>query len=180
MSLFRRMAAPCEAAHCAPSKAPSSLPLAPVDTREHDRAVHAPSVTPDMPVLDPATVEMLRALSGANRPGENILAEFVSLFARDAPARLTLIRDGWQRGQAKVVSDAAHALKGAAATLGALRVHALAHAIDQHAKPAARSGATLPPMTARDVAMVDELGDEVESALAQMRVHFLGEHAPPA
>ena len=139
----------------------------------------ASPVSSELPVLEPKTVETLRALAGANRPGENILAEFVALFARDAPARLTLIRDGWQRGQAQVVWDAAHALKGSAATLGAARVHALAHAIDQIAKPAAKVGLTPLPMTERDVAMLDELVDEVAVAIARMHAEFLGETAPP-
>jgi HPt (histidine-containing phosphotransfer) domain-containing protein len=135
-------------------------------------------VSPDLPVLDPKTVDNLRVLAGANRPGEDILAEFVALFARDAVTRVVLIRDGWQRGQPQAVWDAAHALKGSAATLGAVRVHALAEAIDRIAKPIAKSGATTLPMTASDAAMVDQLVDEVAVAIDRMHTDFLGRPAP--
>jgi HPt (histidine-containing phosphotransfer) domain-containing protein len=126
---------------------------------------------------------MMRALAGANRPGENrtatdVLGEFVALFSRDAPARLTLIREGRASGQPLIVADAAHALKGAAATLGAARVQALAHAIELLAKGAVATGVTELPMTAVDAALVDQLVHEVDVALEAMHVEFLGGSRP--
>lgn len=88
------------------------------------------------PVLDEVVVQRLRDLRAqVQRPGEDLLDELIALFERDSAGRLHALRIASLAQERKA---AAHALKGSAANLGALRVAALAldverdpaHAVD--------------------------------------------------
>lgn len=138
----------------------SSSPLAAVGSGDHARGVTSVPVSPDLPILQPGVVQSLRALAAATaHPGEDILGDLVGLFSRDAAARLHIIRERWQRGEAQEAANCAHALKGAAASLGAARVHALAAAVERAAKAASDF----------EEALVDELAREVAAAEASLR-----------
>jgi HPt (histidine-containing phosphotransfer) domain-containing protein len=86
-------------------------------------------VAGDGPVLDDVVVRRLRELRAqVQRPGEDLLGELIGLFERDSAGRLETLRVG--QG-ATVRRQAAHALKGSAANLGAARVAARALAIER-------------------------------------------------
>src|SRR5688572_20851809 len=71
-----------------------------------------------LPVLDQAVIAGLRRLS---RPGEpDVAGEVLTLFVTDAPARLAAIAAAVSAGDAVALEAAAHALKGAAAAIGAI------------------------------------------------------------
>lgn len=79
----------------------------------------------DPEVLDPATIERLRRLAReTQRPGEDVLAELFSLYDNDAGRRVDAVQAALARGDAAAAAAAAHALKGASANVGALRVRA--------------------------------------------------------
>lgn len=82
----------------------------------------------DLPVLDPATLDRLREL---NEPGEpDIVIELLTLFLADAPARLAAVAAAQRAGDARGLQRGAHGLKGAAANIGALRLQALCHRLE--------------------------------------------------
>jgi len=82
-----------------------------------------------LPVLDPATLDRLRAL---NEPGEpDIVNELLTLFLDDAPARLAAVAAAQEAGDAQGLQRGAHGLKGAAANVGALRLQALCHRLEE-------------------------------------------------
>jgi histidine phosphotransfer protein HptB len=69
--------------------------------------------------LDPATIATLRELS----PGDDsFLQEIIGIFLNDSPIRLQEIRDGLKSGDAKLVTRAAHSLKGSSGNFGAKRM----------------------------------------------------------
>lgn len=68
------------------------------------------------PVFDPDT--LLGRLSG-DRP---LMAEVIRVFLEDLPSRLTVIEEAVTRWDAAAIRAAAHALKGSAANLSALRL----------------------------------------------------------
>jgi two-component system, sensor histidine kinase and response regulator len=86
--------------------------------------------------LDPAVVAELRRLADA--AGGEVLDQLAELFARDTPERLATLRRAAAEGDARVVAEAAHALRGSAANLGATT---MAH-LCQRLESQARSGST--------------------------------------
>lgn len=82
------------------------------------------------PILDEVVVARLRELrTQVQRPGEDLLADLIGLFERDSEGRLRAMRDAVTPAGRK---EAAHALKGSAANLGAARVAALALRIERN------------------------------------------------
>ncbi|MDP1569150.1 MAG: Hpt domain-containing protein [Vicinamibacterales bacterium] len=81
-----------------------------------------------LPVLDHATLDRLREL---NEPGEpDIVIEVLTLFLEDAPARVAAVAAAQAAGDARGLERAAHGLKGSAGNIGALRLQALCHRIE--------------------------------------------------
>jgi PAS domain S-box-containing protein len=78
------------------------------------------------PLLDPTLIAGLRELGG---PG--LLIELISLYQHSTPADIARVEGGIRDGQAAVVSAAAHAISGASANLGALRVAATAASLER-------------------------------------------------
>jgi CheY-like chemotaxis protein/HPt (histidine-containing phosphotransfer) domain-containing protein len=139
------------------------VPQAPTDTDEHAgtgtgaAGASAPGPGAERAVLDPARLAVLRSLPG---PGPDGLLEVVAAaFAADAPARLEALRDAARAGDAAALARAAHALKGAAANLGALAVARLSGELEALGRGGA-TGAAVP--------MLAELEEESRAALAAL------------
>ncbi len=85
-----------------------------------------------LPIIDPRTVEDLRALN----PGDNdeFLREIVGIFLDDTPRRITELEHSLSARDMTKFSRAAHSIKGSSSNLGASRLRAAAEAIEHHAK----------------------------------------------
>lgn len=79
-------------------------------------------------VLDPEIVEQLRALERAGNP--DLLERLQGSFARDTEARMRALRAAVAAGDAGAVAFHVHALKGGAATLGAMEIVATCRQIE--------------------------------------------------
>ncbi len=89
--------------------------------------------------LDAATLDGLRMLSddGSN----DMLFEIIDIFLDDAPARLIDVAAAVQAGDATAAFENAHAVKGSAATLGALRLAELCRQVEAMGRAGDVSGA---------------------------------------
>ncbi len=72
---------------------------------------------PSSPTVDLGMLRKLRASQSAGEP--DIVAEVISLFLEDAPARLAAIQTAVERGDLPTAARTAHTLKGSAGHLGA-------------------------------------------------------------
>lgn len=86
--------------------------------------------------LDPNVLESLRQLNQKGEP--DVLSEVLRLFLADTPKRIDAIAEASSRGDATALQRAAHGLKGAAGTIGAVALQAACRALEDLAK-----GATL-------------------------------------
>jgi HPt (histidine-containing phosphotransfer) domain-containing protein len=101
-------------------------------------------------VVEPKTI---RALLALEEPGHDVLAELFGLFLRDAPARVGQMRQALVDGDPSRVTALAHALKGAAAQVGAAATAAAAVRVQRAA------------VGSSDVArLIDDLEREVDRA----------------
>lgn len=106
-------------------------------------------------VLDEVVVKRLRDLRAqVQRPGEDMLGDLVALFERDSGSRLDALRGA---ATATARRQAAHALKGSAANLGAAQVAELALVIERN------------PDAPADV---DTLATAVRRAIAELRTRL--------
>jgi two-component system sensor histidine kinase/response regulator len=111
-------------------------------------------------ILDPETLAALQELGGEDDPG--LLEELVELFVDDASRRVESILVALDRGDVETVARAAHALKSAAANLGAFT---FSHACrDLEAR--ARQGSEITPLARR----VARLFPEVTAALGKLQI----------
>ena len=78
-------------------------------------------------ILDPATLQQLLDLDDGEL---NLVQEMVQLFLEDTPLRITALEAAIQSGNGEDLGDVAHAVKGAASTMGALRVRTVALAME--------------------------------------------------
>ncbi|HSI11988.1 MAG TPA: Hpt domain-containing protein [Chthoniobacter sp.] len=62
--------------------------------------------------------------------GSSFVREMIELFLADAPKRLQAVRDAQAVGDLIAISEATHALKSSARTLGSNHLHALASQIE--------------------------------------------------
>jgi len=62
--------------------------------------------------------------------GAAFVREMIELFLADAPKRLQAVRDAQAAGDLNAISEATHALKSSARTLGSNQLHALASQIE--------------------------------------------------
>lgn len=89
---------------------------------------------PSRPVpacLDAATLDQLIDLDDG---ATGLLAELLGLFKEDSPERLQGLQRCMASGDAGSAAELAHALKGAAGTIGAVRMRAIAQDIEKAAK----------------------------------------------
>ncbi len=77
--------------------------------------------------LDPATLAQLLDLDDG---GLGLLQEMCQLFDEDMPPRILAMEEAIKAHKPEEMGDVAHAVKGAAGTMGALKVRALALALE--------------------------------------------------
>lgn len=78
-------------------------------------------------ILDPSTLKQLLDLDDG---GLGLITEMYQLFIEDMPPRMEAMKAAFQAGNPGEMGDVAHAVKGAASTMGAPRVRALALALE--------------------------------------------------
>lgn len=101
------------------------------------------------PMLDPKAIERLHRIGG-----DNLVRSMMTSFIENAAARMAAARAGAQSGDARAVSDAAHALKSSAGNVGATSLQMVAQKVEREAL---EEGASLD-------ALVAELGAELDGA----------------
>ncbi|HEV8209840.1 MAG TPA: response regulator [Vicinamibacterales bacterium] len=95
---------------------------------EHDTAGPAPAaLQPPAPTVAVDREQLLMRLGG----DEELLTEVVDLFLADCPVRLTAIKAAVDARDAAGIRTAAHALKGAAGNLSAVRLVAATHTLER-------------------------------------------------
>ncbi|MDQ3811788.1 MAG: response regulator, partial [Chloroflexota bacterium] len=136
------------------------------------QAAPGSGVTPPKPtgagdVLDPRALAQIEALE---EPGEpSLLAQMFHTFRDSSVEHVSRLRQAVAAANAEAATDAAHALKGAAAAIGAQRVRALALEIELRGRQRSLQGAVeqiTALETARDEAL-GALGRLVEKRLDQ-------------
>jgi len=80
--------------------------------------------------IDWSRIESLRPFD----PDGSMVAGAIASFLADAPARIKAIREAQAAGDAGALASAAHALKGAAANIGAARLQELSQGIESLAR----------------------------------------------
>jgi len=105
-------------------------------------------------VLDADTLQQLIDLDDGSL---GLLQEMYEIFRDDTPSRLEALEAAVKAENREEMGDVAHAIKGAAATIGAPRVRALALALET----AGRKGA----LEAEPARLVAGLRDEFQQAL---------------
>lgn len=90
------------------------------------------------PALDPSTVEQLREMAGGDA---SILGELLTLFESDANRLLQDLASALAAGNAPAVREAAHAIKGGAANLGAKPLADLCYQVEQKGRGGNLDGA---------------------------------------
>jgi HPt (histidine-containing phosphotransfer) domain-containing protein len=83
--------------------------------------------TPVEGVLDSGTLKQLLDLDDGEL---GLIQEMCQLFIEDMPPRMLAMAAAIQAGQKEEMGDVAHAVKGAASTMGAPRVRAVALALE--------------------------------------------------
>lgn len=137
-----------------------------VAERRVQRMPSEPIIADSLARLDGVALDRLRALArDVEQKGENIFVELIGLFRRDAYARVELLREALANEDGANIVAVAHALKGAAGNVGALRVEALS----RHIEDRGRRGDLAPLPRA-----VDELRGEIERTLAALESALLG------
>ncbi len=97
---------------------------------------------PIAPCLEEATLQQLLALDDGQT---GLLLELFGLFQDDTPDRLDGLEKALAAGDAQATAELAHALKGAAGTIGATRLRGLAQELEKEGK----SGSVEPGQAAR-------------------------------
>ncbi|HEX3728919.1 MAG TPA: Hpt domain-containing protein [Opitutaceae bacterium] len=113
---------------------------------------------PELPVIDPATIENLRALS----PDDNgeFLKEISEMFLSDTPQRIAELEQSMATGDGTRFTRAAHSIKGSSANLGATALQEAAARLEHDSRQAPLP--TLQPL-------VDSLKGEFERAKTELR-----------
>jgi HPt (histidine-containing phosphotransfer) domain-containing protein len=86
-----------------------------------------PEGMPSREVLDPDTLQQLLDLDDGEL---GLIREMCGLFRDDTPPRIALLEEAVHRNDRVQMGDTAHAVKGAASTMGAPKVRALAQALE--------------------------------------------------
>jgi len=106
---------------------------------------------PDLPVIDPQTIDNLRQLN----PGDNdeFLREIIGIYLEDTPRRIAELEQSLATGDQPKFTRAAHSVKGSSANVGAMAVRAAAEKIEQQsAKHGLADAAALLPALKSELA----------------------------
>ena len=101
-------------------------------------AARAPQVLPAAGAIDWRRLESLKAYD----PDGSMVAGAIASFLADAPGHIQAIRAAHAGGDAQGAAAAAHALKGAAANIGAARLQELCLGIEKQARDGKLAGAS--------------------------------------
>ncbi len=110
----------------------------------------------DLEILDKEILEQLLDLDDGHL---GLIQEMHGLFQEDTPPRLTLMEKALAEKNAEVFSELAHALKGAASTMGALRMRKAAHIAEEKAR-------LDQPLDAGLIEAIEKAYDEAHKALS--------------
>ncbi|QHK22476.1 response regulator [Pseudarthrobacter psychrotolerans] len=103
---------------------------------------HAPGLLAvtggDTPALDPDRLAMLRGLGPED--GLGLLPATTAAFRKDVPARLAALHEAVANGGGRALAQAAHALKGAAANIGARAVASLCGELEDMGRSGTHDG----------------------------------------
>lgn len=82
----------------------------------------------DLPVIDPQSLENLRALN----PDDNdeFLREIVTIYLEDTPQRIAELEQSLAAGDTPKFTRAAHSIKGSSSNLGAMIVRGVAEKLE--------------------------------------------------
>jgi HPt (histidine-containing phosphotransfer) domain-containing protein len=105
----------------------------------------------------PVDIERLNLITGGD---PELIRELVDLFIGDANDRITLLSASIASGELDAVKRQAHAIKGAAANMGAELVQGVCHSIEQ----ALASGAS--------TAELSRLNEQLAEAMAATVAYF--------
>ncbi len=94
--------------------------------------VLAPEAEAGEPPLDPSRLQYLSELQDEDSPG--FVVQMIDLFLRESGERTVKIRRAVDAGDLPAVATAAHALKGAAASMGAVALQTRCAAIEEAAR----------------------------------------------
>jgi HPt (histidine-containing phosphotransfer) domain-containing protein len=83
----------------------------------------------DVPLIDPAALDNLRALGD-----EVFLQEIIDIFLSDTPKRIDELRRALAARDLRTFARAAHSIKGSASNLGAEPLRALAASLEHDAR----------------------------------------------
>jgi len=115
----------------------------------------------DVGVIDEQVLERYRILQEEGEP--DLILELIGVFEADLPKRLDGLREAVGGGAADPIRKAAHALKGSAATIGAVALAGLAAELEGEA----REGRTT--KAAEYLTTLDARGHEAIEALRRFR-----------
>jgi CheY-like chemotaxis protein len=108
--------------------------------------------------LDRASLDEMRTY--ADDDADELIADLAETFFMAAAERLQGMREGFAAGDAKVIADSAHGLKGSAGTLGAPRLYDLCRLLELHGREVG-----LPA----DDSLIDEIERELEAVRAAIQ-----------
>ena len=131
--------------------------VARLDTTENALSSRNPAFSSNSAALDPKTVGRLRALADASEP--DLLDQIFSVFVVDGIERIRALRGALSGNDAELMRTAAHALKGASANVGALRIADIAQQLERFGHDKNISGT---------VALVDQLEHEFERVIGEI------------
>ena len=113
------------------------------------------------PSVDPDRLAMLRDLGPED--GQGLLPAAAEAFRKDVPARLAVLRESLHNGGGPELVQAAHALKGAAANIGATAVASLCGELEQMGRSGQHDGG--PQLVSRLEAELVRVNFELDLAL---------------
>lgn len=114
----------------------------------------------EVDVLDATILAQLRDLDDG---ALGLVQEMLRLFCEDTPERLEALEAACAQNDGTALAETAHAIKGAAGTMGASRVRALAAALEA----AGRSGSPLPGSLSGQLQGLKDAYREAVAALEQ-------------
>jgi histidine phosphotransfer protein HptB len=100
--------------------------------------------------VDPHAIAELREINPAD---DSFLRDLIQIFLEDTPRRLAEIQGALAGGDARILTIAAHSLKGSAANFGAHHLRALCERVETAGKQGA-----LDPVAAQLPALREEFG----------------------
>jgi len=110
-----------------------------------------------LPILDPQSIENLRALNPDD--GDEFLREIAGIYLEDTPARLAELEQCLLSGDVPRFTRAAHSIKGSSANLGTMVLREVAERLEYQSKQHGLTG--LEPLMAEAQAAFADAAAEI-------------------